>query len=300
MLSLAALLFAPNLVWNGLHGFPTVSHTAANADWVRSRYSVAGLASFALGQFGVFGPILMAGWIAALWRLARSSDRREADLMLAAFSLPPLLLILIQAFVAGANANWAATAYVAATPLAVGEIARWWKARALWASFVVSGLVCAALWVFLTRPELADKTGVGNVFKREEGWRALGAEVADVSRGASFDAIAADNRSIAAELLYYARPQRAPIRVWARDVNIRDHFEMTMRLQPGSKRVLLAIEPAAAKRVLATFDSAALIRSSRIPVGGHHQRFIGLYDARDYRGAQFTPSRKMDSAAGVL
>ena len=285
-LSLAAFVFAPNLIWNGLHGFPTVSHTAANADWARSRYSVTGLLAFALGQFGVFGPILMAGWIAALWRLARNSQRRETDPILAAFSLPPLLLILIQAFVAGANANWAATAYVAATPLAVAEIAQWWKTRALWASFVISGIVCAALWVFLTQPEIADRAGIGNVFKREEGWRALGAEVARVSRGAPFDAIAADNRSIAAELLYYARPRRAPMRVWSRDFGIRDHFEMTMRLEPGSKRVLLAIEPTAAKRVLASFDSATFIRSIRTTVGGHHQRLIELYDARDYRGPQ--------------
>jgi hypothetical protein len=286
MLLVGVIVFTPNIVWNALHGFPTIAHTAANADWGRTRYSIAGLGAFALGQFGVFGPLLMAGWLAALWRLARRADRGEANLMMAAFSLPPLLLILVQAFLAGANANWAATAYVAATPLAIAELARWWKVRAIWASFVVNGTVLAVLWIVLVRPEFADSIGLGNAFKREEGWRLLGAEVTALSRAAPYDAIVADNRSIAAELLYYARPRRSPMRVWSRDLNIRDHFEMTIRLEAGTTRVLLVLEPSAAPRVLATFDSAVRLKTVAIPIGGHHQRVMALYDARHYRGPQ--------------
>ncbi|HLY07299.1 MAG TPA: glycosyltransferase family 39 protein [Rhizomicrobium sp.] len=279
-------VFSPNIIWNALHGFPTVAHTAANADWDRSRYSFGGLAAFVLGQFGVFGPFLMAGWIGALWRLARNANRSEGELMLAAFSLPPLLLILVQAFVAGANANWAATAYVAATPLGVAELARWWKARALQASFILNGVVLAALWTLLVRPSIADSIGLGNAFKREEGWRELGAEVASQSRAAPYDSIVADNRSIAAELLYYARPRGAPMRVWSRDLKIKDHFEMTMRLEAGARRVLLVLEPASADRVLATFDSSMPVKAVTTPIGGHHQRIVTLYDARHYRGPQ--------------
>jgi len=288
-LLVGAMVFTPNIVWNALHGFPTVAHTAANADWSRSRYSIAGLGAFALGQFGVFGPILMAGWIAALWRLTRRADRGEANLVMTAFSLPPLLLILVQAFLVRANANWAATAYVAATPLAVAELARWWKAPAIWASFVLNGAVLAVLWIVLVRPEFADGIGLGNAFKREEGWRVLGADVAALSRATPYNAIVADNRSIAAELLYYARPRHAPMRVWSRDLNIRDHFEMTMRLAAGASRVLLVLEPSAATRVLATFDSVMRVKTLVIPIGGHHQRVTALYDARYYRGPQLPP-----------
>ncbi len=300
MLVIGAIVFLPNVIWNALHGFPTVAHTAANADWGRSHYSLPALASFALGQFGVFGPILMAGWIAALWRLARQADRSETDCIMAAFSLPPLLLILVQAFLAGANANWAATAYVAATPLAVAELVRWWRARAIWASLLVNGAVLAALWALLARPALADAIGLGNAFKREEGWRQLGAEVASLSRKAAYEAIVADNRSIAAELLYYARPRNAPLRVWSRDLTTKDHFEMTMRLERGANRVMLVLEPATAKRVLATFDSSVLMKTITIPIGGHHQRVTSLYDGRHYRGPQVVWRRGIDSAARVL
>ena len=278
----------------------TFAFTAANADWRRSRYSVGGLAEFVVGQFGVFGPFLMAGWIGALWRLVRGRDRSEADLLLAAFSVPPLLLILVQAFIAGANANWAATAYVAATPLAVAELARWWKARALQASFFLHAAVLVCLWVLLIRPSVADAIGLGNAFKREEGWHELGTEVATLSRAAPYEAIVADNRSIAAELLYYARPRRAPLRVWSRDLKIRDHFEMTMRLAEGAGRVLLVLEPASERRVLATFDSAVRVKTITSPIGGHHRRVAVLYDARHYRGPQVTSRRPGESGARVL
>lgn len=289
ILLLGVLLLAPNLVWNAQHAFPTVAHTEANADWARSRFSFAGAATFLLGQFGVFGPLLMAGLIGALARLSRRRTRSDPELVMAAFFLPPLLLMLVQAFVAGANANWAATAFVSATPLAVFELARWWEGRALMLSFVLDGAVTLLLALFLLRPALADAVHAGNAFKREEGWRELGTEVASAAESSRYDTIAGDNRSVVAELLYYARPRRTPMGIWTRDLAIRDHFEMTMRLAPGTRRVLLAIEPRSAARVLATFDSASVVKRIVIGVGGGHFRAIDLYDAQDYRGPGVRP-----------
>lgn len=300
VLGMGLLLFAPNITWNALHGFPTVFHTESNADWARSRYSIAAAAGFVVAQFGVFGPLLMAGLIGAWVRLTRPTARREPDLILAAFSLPPLVLMLIQSFVAGANANWAATAFIAATPLAVAELARWWRSRAVWASFAINGAAMLVLWIALVRPDAADALGAGNALKREEGWRKLGADVARAAQLASYNVIAADNRSVVAELLYYVRPRNIPVRIWARDFAVRDHFEMTLRLAPGAARVLLAIPPQGAGRVLATFDSAKLIRTVILPVGGRHAREIVLFDARFYRGPQNAPRGQPVSPPPVL
>ncbi|HEX4157945.1 MAG TPA: glycosyltransferase family 39 protein [Rhizomicrobium sp.] len=300
ILGVGLLLLAPNIVWNALHGFPTVAHTEANADWGRSRYSIGSAAGFLFGQFGVFGPVLMAGLIGAIWRLAREKNRPEPDLILAAFGLPSLVLILVQSFIAGANANWAATAFVAATPLAVAELARWWRGRAIWVSFAINTGAMLVLWIFLVRPQVADAIGAGNALKREEGWHELGTAVAHESEAKPYTAIVADNRSVVAELLYYAQPRKAPIRIWARDLSIRDHFEMTLRLSPGTARVLLVLEPPSVKRVLATFDSARPIKSVPIPVGGSHIRAIDLYDAVGYRGAQNSADDRPGSRAAVL
>jgi 4-amino-4-deoxy-L-arabinose transferase-like glycosyltransferase len=284
ILATSLLLVAPNIWWNAQHGFPTLTHVGVNADWGHARYSLLSAAGFFFGQLGVFGPLLMAGYLMALWRLARNSVRMEGELVLAAFSVPPLALMLAQSFIATANANWAATAYVAATPLATRELARWWQGRAVFASSVLNGLAMIALWIVVAEPAAADRTGFGNAFKREEGWRSLGAQVVRQAAAGHYDAIASDNRSMIAELLYYARASSVPIRAWSGDPRPRDHFQMTIPLQPGTARVLLAVEPRGAGAVTATFDSVELLDRVVVAVGGRHQRVTQLYDARNYRG----------------
>jgi 4-amino-4-deoxy-L-arabinose transferase-like glycosyltransferase len=284
ILALALLLIAPNIWWNAHHGFATVTHTGSNADWSHSRFSPLSMAGFFLGQFGVFGPLLMVGYLAALWGLWRNPGRSVQEVLLAAFSAPPLALMLVQSFIVTANANWAATAYVAATPLAVRELVRWWQGRALWISFAINGLAMILLWVVLVEPAAAEHIGIGNAFKREQGWRSLGDQIAQQAARGRFDAVATDDRSVIAELLYYARACPTPIRAWSSDPRPRDHFQMSIPLVPGTAHVLLAIAPQGARTVLASFDSVKMLGSIVIPIGGRHQRVTWLYDARNYRG----------------
>jgi 4-amino-4-deoxy-L-arabinose transferase-like glycosyltransferase len=286
ILAIGLLLFSPNIFWNAAHGFPTVTHTEANADWGHSRFSVLGVLGFIAGQFGVFGPLLMAGLAAALWRIARQSPRTNPDLVLAAFCVPPLILMFIQSFISEANANWAATAYIAATPLAVDMLRRWGERLPLRLSLGVNSLAMVLLWIILVAPSVADTLRIGNAFKREEGWREFAAAVGRQASGTAYDAIATDNRSFIAELLYYIGPQRSQIRMWSHGLSATNHFEMTMRLMPGASRVLLVVAPEDAPQVLPTFDSTKLVATVAIPIGGHKLRVARLYDAHDYRGPQ--------------
>jgi 4-amino-4-deoxy-L-arabinose transferase-like glycosyltransferase len=286
VLIIGLLLLLPNVLWNAAHHFPTVTHTESNADWDHARYSVMGVLAFIGGQFGVFGPVLMAGLLLGFWRLARGPERPEGSLILAAFCAPPLILIVIQSFISEANANWAATAYVAATPLAVAALIGLWRGRALWASFIFDGLVLVVLALVWLSPVFANDIGQGNAFKRMEGWQQLGTAVADAANDGHYPIIAAANRSIMAELLYYAAPRTAFVRDWDRDTVARDHFQMTLPLTVPAHRVLLVLAPEEASSVVRTFDSATLANTVTIPIGGHHIRVTQLYDAHDYLGPQ--------------
>ena len=286
ILILALMILSPNIWWNAQHHFATVSHTQHNANWSHVRFDVLSLLGFLAGQFGVFGPILMVGLAAAFWRLARGPVRSEWELVLAAFCIPPLLIIAVQAFISEANANWAATAYIAAVPLTVAALLQFWNGRVLWASFALHGLAILMLWAVFLSPAFADVVGLGNAFKRMEGWGAEGQAVAAEASHESYDAIVSDNRSVIAELLYYARPRHVPLFMWVRDNQTRDHFQMTLRLTSATRHVLLVTEPSMAPAVLVTFDSHVPIRTLVVPVGGHHTRVTALFDARDYRGPQ--------------
>jgi hypothetical protein len=146
-----------------------------------------------------------------------------------------------------------------------------------------------ALWCGQISPAPADRAGLGNALKRQEGWRELGAAVAAESRTAPYDAIAAANRSVLAELLYYTRPRSVPIRAWDRSVVSHDHFQMTMPLRPGTRRVLIVASPDESAAMLDTFESHRLIRQLAIPLGRHQKRLLALYIADFYRGPQIAP-----------
>ncbi len=283
ILVLGLLILSPNIAWNAAHGFPTLAHTEANANWGHAKYDFGGAIAFMAGQFGVFGPLMMAGFLRALWRLRAGNER---SLVLAAFSVPVLLLIVLQSFISEANANWAAAAYVAAVPLATAELLRWWHARALWLSLAIASFAMLALWVGALDPALADSVGLGNALKRQQGWRQLGQEVVAEARHGRYDAIAAANRSVLAELLYYARPRSIPIRAWDRNIIPHDHFQMTMPLTTASRSVLVVAAGDEAPGILATFDSKHLIHQVSIPLGRRRARTVVLYEANGFRGPQ--------------
>ena len=282
------LLFLPNLAWDQAHGFVTVTHIAADADWRQAQFRLLDTLEFLGGQFGVFGPVLLAGFLLALWRLARKPEvmllnSREDGLILSAFALPPLLAMSVQAFAAGANANWAAPGYVSALPLAIAALLTTRRHWGLKASFTVNLAVMAGLWVVLLWPALGEAMGIGNAFKREEGWRGLSQVVLAAAQAGPYDAIAAANRSMMAELTYYARPRVLPLRMW-RSGPADNHFQMTMPLTPASRRVLLVLLPHETRRVLPTFESHRAVGTASFAVGGGHLRVAELFDARRYRG----------------
>ena len=282
--AIAALVVAPNVAWNATHAFATVAHLRKNADWSHAHFSAVNLANFIAGQFGVFGPILMAAWLVGLWRILGKGKPATQTMILAVMGGVPFALIAAQSFVSDANANWAATAYVAALPIALAELLDNWPRIVLWSSFLLHGAVLALLWIVLIRPPIADRLGVGNVFKREEGWRDLaGAVSAEFARG-KYDVVATDNRSVTAELLYYLRPDAPPIRIWDPDTTSHNHFDMTMRLTAPAGHVLLVLAPENAAQVAPTFESVRGVATVKTPVGGRHERVLRLYDAHFYRG----------------
>ncbi len=281
ILLIGLVLLAPNIWWNWANGFPTVGHTESNADWSHARFSIVSALGFFGGQFGVFGPVMMVAFIAALSKLTRARDDR--DLLLAAFSLPPLLIITVQAFISEANANWAATAYVAATPLAVGWLLSLPRRWPLYLSIGFNSLAMAVLWIIAAAPHSAALIGQGNAFKREEGWRKGCLEVVEEAWNRPYDTVAVANRSVIAEMLYYGKSALLPIRMWDADSHDDDHFQMTIPLT-GGKRILLVLYPQEEAEVLPTFDSVKKVKTISVPIGGHHTRTFDLFDARGFHG----------------
>jgi 4-amino-4-deoxy-L-arabinose transferase-like glycosyltransferase len=134
-LGLAAAIFAPHMAWNAANSFKTVSHTADNANWGAELLNPENALTFLVDQMGVFGPITFLVLLAGLFVFSRGESawwRADTDRFLLAFILPPLIIILVQAVISRAHANWAATAYPAASVLVTAWLYRARGARWVW------------------------------------------------------------------------------------------------------------------------------------------------------------------------
>lgn len=286
-IALSALLIAPNIVWNLSNGFATLAHTADNAKWGGSLLHFGKGLEFLGAQFGVFGPILFAafGWI--VWQ-ARHRGLPQEDRLLLAFSLPVLLLITAQAFVSRAHANWAATAYVAATVLVVAVLLR--KGAKAWLAAAVALHILVAAAIGLTT-SLAGQIRLpiaGEALARTLGWRA----VADAARqalaqarhqGTPFGAVITDDRSLTAELLYYLRPEATPVLAWRGSGRPLDHYELTRPYHGGADPVLLVSVRADADPVLRRFEHAEPLGERQIAVGAGEPRRIRLFSLSGFK-----------------
>ncbi|PZU24654.1 MAG: hypothetical protein DI589_04050 [Shinella sp.] len=197
MLGAAIVTLAPNLVWVVLNGSVTFSHTADNIGWVRKSSMFEGLnllgaLEFVAAQFAVMGPLLFAVLIATL-------ARRRDGLM--AFTLPVLVIVIVQAIMNEALANWAASAYLAGTIIAVAALETRPKLRQ--AAIGTNAALCIALGLIAVLP-IPGPDGQP-LLRRFMGREAFSLQVIDEARRKGALAVVAENRSILADLFYTGR-----------------------------------------------------------------------------------------------
>ena len=268
----AVLLFAPNVIWNVANGWATVGHTADNANWGNAGLHVGKALEFVGAQFGVFGPILAAALIVLAWTWARRREGVPMDpaiRLLLIFSLPVLALITMQALVSRAHANWAATAYIAASVAVAAVLAQAFKvrrrrpdhglaaqggepkyiasprplamlaARLLPISTALHLIIAAGLYAALVWPSLAGWLGARDPTARIQGWSILSAAVFGRAESDGRALILGDDRMLLATLIYYGRDTDLAFAALDNDGVPGNHYEMTMPYRAGDDRPAL-------------------------------------------------------------
>ena len=287
----ALALFVPNLWWNVTTGFVTFAHTASNANLGAKLFRPDKLADFIVGQFGVFGPVLFA---VLLWLLLRPGRWRlePRARMLAAFVLAVLVPILIQSFISRANANWAATAYVAGAVWVAGYLStvRWGQAAAM--GSVVLHVAAAGLVMGggIGQKEPGRYWGVAvasriDPFKLYGGWRAFGNEIAELRTRYPGLPLLAYDRMTVAFLLYYAPPRPVPVYAWHQRQRIDDHFQLTRPWTGMEGRDALVIaRRGSPDKVLERFRGHRLVGTISQPVSTESRRRIRVFHASEFLG----------------
>jgi len=287
-LALGLVLIAPNLVWNSAHRFATFSHTADNADWGGSLLHPVKALQFVGSQFGVFGPILFGAFLVIAWR-AWKGRLPEPDRMLLAFSAPIIVVITAQALISRAHANWAATAYLAASVLVIATMVRdgaWGWLKGSFAANIALLVLMAVGTVTAGRVALP---ATPDPFARILGWRELAAATRDElakakAAGSPFAAVLTDDRAVTSELLYYMRGEPTPVLAWRQGAP-HDHFELTRPFTAKTTGPVLLVRLGSdAGRVPSAFATAQRIGDRTLPAGENAQRQVTFYALSGYKG----------------
>lgn len=264
------LILAPNLVWNASHQFATFQHTAANAAWNGVQlFNVSEAGLFLASQFGVFGPIPMGVLIVGVGLAWARRRLTPADLTLLCFTLPPLVIVTVQAFISRANANWSGAAYLAGSILVAAWLVRWRARRWLMAAVSIQAGVAAFFLAAVMSPAIADKVGLANGLKRARGW----AQTADLILDRAFrepdlTAIAVNNRFLFYATSYYGRDRLAergvPLTSWLLMEGPRNQAETAAPLTPALGRRVLMVSYEGWRRAEMQADFA---RASGLEIG---------------------------------
>jgi hypothetical protein len=244
------LVLAPNVAWNAAHGFATIRHTAADAHWTSGHlFNPTELGEFLAAQFAIFGPIPFSVLVVGSLLLARRRRLEPADILLLCFTLPPIALVAVQAFVSRANANWSGASYLPGAILVAAWLIRWRARRLLIAALAIQAAIAAAFLALALSPRAADSLGAANSLKRARGW----AQTADViirrarmESPAGLSAITVNNRFLYYALAYNGRdyfrePLAPPLKIWIRGTVAGNQAEASAPMTPAAGQRVLAV-----------------------------------------------------------
>jgi len=202
-LAIAALAFTPVIAWNASHGWVSFLKQGGRVGdwhpWDALRFET----ELALGQAGLFTPLIFFFAVAGTWRLARAAWREKAPgpVLLSFLTLLPTAIFIQHALGDRVQGNWPAVLYPSAVIAAATlGTAPWrsWRLPASALGFALTAIVyLQAVAAPIPLPSRVDPT-----LRQLGGWRAFAAEIETAARheGASF--IATANYGDASELAF--------------------------------------------------------------------------------------------------
>jgi 4-amino-4-deoxy-L-arabinose transferase-like glycosyltransferase len=241
MLAGSGLVISPNIIWNLSHKLTTFSHTVDNVGWLRGGAALnpLGMLEFLISQAAVVGPVVLVALVIAVRRAP-----------LAAFVLPPLLVVAVQALLGTAQANWAVAAYFAGTLLAVKALSphpRW-----LVASFAVNAVFCIGLPLLTIFTQISFPGGKP-VLDRQLGRAAMSEQIIALAKANGDLPVLAEPRDVLADLFYTGRDAGLTFYAPRPKGRADNHYEQRYPLPQGlTGRLLLitATPPACAGEAL--------------------------------------------------
>ena len=216
------IIIFPHLNWNYNNSFITAQHTLSNANIGGEGNSFKNLFKFFFEQFFVFGPLSFLLLLITFFKYKRVSLEEKILIFL---TFTPLILVLFQAFMSRAHANWAAIAYVPGTVLIAIQIINYWEEKRK----IYFGIASIGI-IFMILIPLSGVYNFGiDPYKKNRGWADLGLEITNIYTSYPSAVLVTDDRRVMAEALYYMKNKPQKWVRWNSDGYIHDHYELVTK-----------------------------------------------------------------------
>ncbi len=276
----AALLYFPNLLWNAEHQYITFVHTK-NLSGIEksSHFHPQRLLEFLGAQFLVFGPIFFATF---LYMLKFITDKRYRVLF--CFSLPFLFIIMLQAFLSKALANWAAPTYVAASILVSAYLIK--HKRVLYTGIALNIFLALVAYHYhdLARALHLELTSKTDPYKRALGYKALAQKLQPIVARYPDTKLLFDDRTTMAEMIYYLHPHPFDAVMFNPHHTIGSQYHLTTDLNDYLGQNFLYITKKDAKEAAKYFANVKKIATITIPLYKDYARRYNVYYLQNFKG----------------
>ena len=269
---------SPNLLWNLVNDFTTVRHLGDNANLDRQSHDPLNSLIFLGAQFATAGPLVFALMLGIV-----TAGRDQMTRLLLCLSLPVIIIIMIQAYLSEANANWALAAMPALVVWLAGWLAGWlsgWLAgggddgvaltrrRLGIAALVINATLSFTILAVTLAGSLGPLTPDSDPLRRQRGWHQLATDSAAALARHDATTLIADRRASAALLSWHFHGTGIDVLVHDRDGVPSNHFEQNLAWtrQPGRRLISLGDNsvPPAIENIIWVTSPPALISAAAI------------------------------------
>jgi len=134
------VVIIPNIIWNFNNDWITLQHTSDNANFSSIKIDLIRGLEFLLIQVLMLGPFMVLGGLFGF------NKRNYIQKIFLIFSIPIILIVLVEAIIVRANANWAAPALISLFALMYIRINNYFLKMA---NFIFNFTVCFILFTMI-------------------------------------------------------------------------------------------------------------------------------------------------------
>ena len=256
------IVLLPNILWNFNNGWITLSHTSDNANLQNLNLNLYEPIKFLGSQILMAGPVLFVMFLFSLKNFRLDYENK----FLLIFSLPIILIVLVESYLVRANANWAAPALISIFIFLFRVVN---KRHLLKINFIFNYLIAFLLFFSILN------TSGNKVFDRITGVEGFSKNLSEIIKEKD---IVVSDRIIFSNIAYQLRNKENLILMpYETGTSITNHFQMSSPLNADRKIDFFLLGDLSNISYLSNERKNKLVKEFNVPFNSEPLKLYEIY-----------------------